>query len=114
MTSGEHTALVLGAGIQGVCAALALSSRGYRVTLVDQGDGCMLRPSLRNEAKIHLGFVYANDASFRTSELMLEAALAFGPLLEEWLGPVDWNSLRSKSVTHATVNGSLLTFDARC
>ena len=59
MTSRESgpSALVLGAGFQGVCAALALASRGYAVELVDQADRCFTRASGRNEAKIHLGDV---------------------------------------------------------
>lgn len=88
--------LVLGAGIQGVCVALALRQRGYRVALVDRMPDLMLRTSLRNEGKIHLGFVYANDATFQTAPLMLRAALCFAPLFEEWLeSDVNWRELSS-------------------
>ena len=71
--------LVLGAGIQGISTALALRHRGYRVTVIDRMPGLMLRTSLRNEGKIHLGYVYANDSSFQTSALLLRAALKFAP-----------------------------------
>lgn len=111
----QPTALVLGAGIQGVCAALALHSHGYRVTLIDQAEGCMSRASGRNEAKIHLGLVYANDDSFRTSALMLDASLAFAPLLESWLGrPLAWPGMRSNPFIYAVMQDSLLTFDQVC
>lgn len=46
----------------------------------------MNRASLRNEGKIHLGMVYANDSSMATSELQLEGALSFWPLLTRWAG----------------------------
>lgn len=115
MRPGQPSALVLGAGIQGVCAALALHSRGYRVALIDQAAGCMTRASGRNEAKIHLGFVYANDDSFRTASLMLDACLVFAPLLESWLGrPLDWPSLRSRPFIYAVMRDSLLSFDQIC
>lgn len=115
MTQPKPTALVLGAGIQGVCAAFALRSRGYRVTLVDQAEACMTRASGRNEAKIHLGFVYANDPSFRTASLMLEACLDFDLLLESWLGrPLDWPSMRSTPFVYAVMRDSLLSFDQLC
>ncbi len=106
---------MLGAGFQGACAALALASRGYRVELIDQADRCFSRASGRNEAKIHLGMVYANDESFRTASLMLDASLAFAPLLESWLGhPVDWPQFRSSPFTYAVMDDSLLSYDQVC
>jgi len=101
--------VVLGAGIQGVCAALALRREGYGVTLVDQAADCMLRTSLINEGKIHLGHVYANDVTFRTSRLMLEAALQFAPLVERFVGhPVPWSALRSNPFTYVVADNSIV------
>jgi len=77
--------LVLGAGIQGACVALAAAHNGYRVVLVDQAQQCLQKTSLRNEGKIHLGYVYANDGGFKTADLMVQAALWFAPLLDRWL-----------------------------
>ena len=77
---------VLGAGIQGVCVSFALAKAGYTVTLVDRAPQPLLRASLRNEGKLHLGFVYCNDPDRITPALMLRSAFAFGPLLEHWLG----------------------------
>ena len=100
--------IVLGAGIQGVCAALALHQQGYDVTLVDQAPDCMLRTSLVNEGRIHLGLLYAGDDSFRTSRLMLQAALQFAPLLEDWIGSsIDWTAIKSNPVTYVIVPDSI-------
>lgn len=79
--------VVVGAGLAGISVALELTRRGRRVTLIDQDRLPMQRASRRNEGKIHLGFVYANEPSPRTARLMMQGALAFGPLLRRWLGP---------------------------
>jgi glycine/D-amino acid oxidase-like deaminating enzyme len=105
----HKSAVVLGAGIQGVAAALALSRDSWRVTLVEQDDEPLNRASLRNEGKIHLGFVYANDATDRTPRLMLECAMSFGGLLEEWLrAPLPWDKLRSRPFTYCLATTSLV------
>ena len=102
--------IILGAGFQGVCAALGLQHQGYSVTLVDKAPDCMLRASLRNEGKIHIGFVYANDASFKTSSLMLESSLSFARSIEEWLGgPLDWSGLKSRPFIYVILRDSLLS-----
>jgi glycine/D-amino acid oxidase-like deaminating enzyme len=81
-----HSSVILGAGIQGCCIALELARRGQRVVLLDQDREPINRASLRNEGKIHLGLVYANEPSRKTADLMLEGALHFYPLLSRWLG----------------------------
>ncbi len=102
--------LILGAGIQGISCALSLSAKGYAVTLIDQDDEPFKGTSFRNEGKIHLGFVYANDRSFQTSALMLEGAMNFGPLVESWVGqPVDWLSLRSSPFQYAVHQQSMVS-----
>jgi 2-polyprenyl-6-methoxyphenol hydroxylase-like FAD-dependent oxidoreductase len=99
----ENT-IVLGAGFQGVCVALALQCQGHAVTLIDKAPDCMTRASLRNEGKIHLGFVYANDASFRTSGLMLRSSLAFAGLIEKWLkARLDWLRQQLKTRDRTTL-----------
>lgn len=99
---------VLGAGIQGVCVALALSSKGYQVTLVDEAAEPMLRASLRNEGKVHLGFIFANDASFGTAGLMLKAATSFSPLIDSWLpGAIDWCTVRARPFTYLVMRDTL-------
>jgi glycine/D-amino acid oxidase-like deaminating enzyme len=104
---------VLGAGIQGISVALALRSQGYRVTMVDRMPDLMLRTSLRNEGKLHLGFVYANDPSFQTSALLLRAALHFSPLLDEWLEmDVDWARMTSTPFLYLIMQDSMLSKEA--
>lgn len=78
-------AAVLGAGFQGVCVALELARRGVTVDLYDKNDRPITQAGYVNEGKIHLGFVYANDPSMRTAELMIRGALSFRRLLERWL-----------------------------
>lgn len=76
---------VLGAGLQGACAALELAREGAQVDLYDQEPLPLRRASLRNEGKVHLGFVYAKDTSLRTARLMVEGALSFRPLLSRFV-----------------------------
>ena len=69
----------------------------------------MLRASLINEGKIHLGFVYANDPSRRTADLMLDGALAFGPLVERWLGPMfDWRRVSARPFAYVILHDTLV------
>jgi glycine/D-amino acid oxidase-like deaminating enzyme len=105
-------AIVLGAGVQGVCAALALANDGYAVTLVDEAPDCLLRTSLVNEGKIHLGHVYANDPTFETPRLMLRAAISFAPLVERFVRhPVQWSALTSTPFVYLVARDSQLTVD---
>lgn len=81
--------VILGAGLQGAGVALELARRGTRVTLIDQDPRPLNRASLRNEGKIHLGFIYANDRSLTTAFLQLEGALRFRSILARWIGRGD-------------------------
>ena len=100
--------VVLGAGIQGVCTALALHKQKYAVMLIDQAPDCMLRASLVNEGRVHLGLLYASDESSKTSRLMLRAALQFAPLLEGWVGEgIDWASIKSNPLTYIILPNSM-------
>ena len=78
--------VILGAGLQGAGVALELARRGIAVTLLDQDPRPMNRASLRNEGKIHLGFIFANDRSLATAFLQLEGALRFRSILARWIG----------------------------
>jgi len=105
--------LVLGAGIQGSCAALALARAGRRVQIVDAADDAMRRASLRNEGKIHLGLVYANDPTACTSSLMLGAALRFSELLDRWCGhPLPWPAMRSRPFAYVVRRDSMCAPEA--
>lgn len=78
--------LVLGAGLTGSCTAMELARRGFEVVLVDRESQALNRASLRNEGKIHLGLIYANDPTMATAHLQLKGALRFRSLLHRWLG----------------------------
>lgn len=78
-------AAVLGAGLQGVAVALELASRGVTVDLYDREAQALTQAAARNEGKIHLGFVYANDATLETTRLLVRGALTFDGLLQRWL-----------------------------
>lgn len=78
--------LVLGAGLAGVSTAFELKHLGFNVTLVDQDDVPMNRASRRNEGKIHLGLIFAADATGNTASTQLRGALTFAPLLRRWFG----------------------------
>jgi len=61
---------------------------------MDRDTRPLNRASLRNEGKIHLGFVYANDRSLRTAFLQLDGALRFRRILARWIDrSVDWLTL---------------------
>jgi glycine/D-amino acid oxidase-like deaminating enzyme len=81
-----HPVAIIGAGLTGCCVALELARRNHDVTLIEQDALPMNRASLRNEGKIHLGLIYANDNTLETARLQLGAALRFSSLLERWIG----------------------------
>jgi glycine/D-amino acid oxidase-like deaminating enzyme len=77
---------VLGGGLQGCCAALALAKRGAEVILFDKNDALLTRAAVANEGKIHLGYMYAGDPTLLTAKTMMTGALSFAPFLERYLG----------------------------
>lgn len=99
---------VLGAGLTGITAALELARNGVRVTLIEQDARAMNRASLRNEGKIHLGFVFAADRSLATSKLMIAGALRFRSILGGLAG-ARIEALRvSRPFVYAVADDSLL------
>ncbi|MGK2946931.1 MAG: FAD-dependent oxidoreductase [Acidimicrobiales bacterium] len=104
---------VLGAGLQGTCAALALRRAGWSVTLVDRAPEPLLGASLHGEGKVHLGFVYGNEPDRSTASLMVEGATSFRRLLDEWTGgDISWAPLRSEPFSYAVLPDSLVEPDA--
>lgn len=103
--------IVLGAGLTGVATALELARQGVRVTLVDQDSRAVNRASLRNEGKIHLGLIYANDRTLATARLQLEGALSFRSLLHRWIGPRADTLPLSTPFVYLVAHDSLLSPD---
>jgi glycine/D-amino acid oxidase-like deaminating enzyme len=109
---GERV-VVLGAGSQGVLIALMLRNRGHSVTLIDKAPAPMLRAGLRNEGKIHLGFIYVNDPGFDTPLLMLRSALAFAATVEECVGrSINWDHCVSRPFSYVVARDSMVPADA--
>jgi glycine/D-amino acid oxidase-like deaminating enzyme len=102
---------VLGAGLQGVAVALELARRGVDVDLFDQDEVPINRASLRNEGKVHLGLVYANDPSGATARSMLDGALSFGRLLERWTNGESAGVALSQPFRYLVARDSLLGAD---
>jgi glycine/D-amino acid oxidase-like deaminating enzyme len=76
---------VLGGGFQGVCCALELARRGWDVRLIEKRPDVLTQAGIQNEGKLHLGFIFSNDTSFRSAETMLHGALSFARHLRRWL-----------------------------
>lgn len=106
----KDNVIIMGAGIQGMCCALALSNLKIPVTLIDKTPEPLSRSGLRNEGKIHLGFVYANDPSFRSASLMLRSAICFSSLVESFVGhTIDWAPLRSRRFNYLILEETILS-----
>jgi glycine/D-amino acid oxidase-like deaminating enzyme len=101
--------VVLGAGLTGVGTALELARRGVAVTLVDRDERPMNRASLRNEGKIHLGYIYANAGTLATAQMQLSGALHFRKVLHGWIGAHADRLRRSTPFWYLVANDSLLT-----
>ncbi|MFM7322268.1 MAG: NAD(P)/FAD-dependent oxidoreductase [Armatimonadota bacterium] len=100
LRSCQPKVAVVGAGLAGVSVALELASRGMSVVLIDQDVRPVNRASRRNEGKIHLGFVYANEPDRETMRLMVDGAMVFGPLMRRWLGRCPEASTQFQYLVH--------------
>lgn len=103
---------MLGGGIAGVCTALALAEEGIDVDLYEQDDALVARASYWNEGKIHLGFVYAQDGSRRTTRTMLQGALRFRPLLTRWVEEAVFDRALSTPFVYAVHRDTMIPVEA--
>lgn len=102
---------VLGGGLQGCCAALALVERGARVTIIDRNDRLLARTAVANEGKIHLGYMYAGDPTLLTAKTMIKGALAFAPFFERHFGTSPLNFSTSAPAAYVVHRDSQLPVD---
>ena len=104
---GSRRVAVVGGGVLGVTTALLLAEGGTAVTLFERREVLWSGATAANEGKVHLGPVYALGTE-RTWSVMIEAALAFGGLLERAVGtPIDWPSLTSDTFAYIVMPTSL-------
>lgn len=106
--AGAADVAVLGAGLTGATAALELARAGVDVVLIDRDAQPMNRASLRNEGKIHLGYVFAHDRTLATARLMIEGALRFRSILSRLIGAPADALQRSHPFTYLVHEDSLL------
>lgn len=111
MTRSQPNIIVIGAGLQGSSVALALAAKGIRSVLLERQPQPLLAASLRNEGKIHLGFVYALSAGTATTETMLRGATSFAGFLDAWCGPLPWQQWQSAPFRYLVMPDSLLSAD---
>ena len=111
MRQYETTVAVIGAGLTGAIAALELARAGVSVTLIDRDECAINRASLRNEGKIHLGFVFAHDQSLATPRLMIEGALTFRSVLSRVTGGSADALITSAPFVYLVPQDSLLSPD---
>lgn len=100
---------IVGAGLQGCCAAIALAQAGWRVSLLEANAAPMGEASRWNEGKLHLGYVYANDPSLRTAAAMVEGSLSFRPILARLLERDLADLPVSSPFQYATLSDSMLS-----
>jgi glycine/D-amino acid oxidase-like deaminating enzyme len=99
---------IIGAGVQGCCAALELASRGRRVELFERADLPMTGASRWNEGKIHLGYVYAKDDTLATAKAMLSGSFVFGRVMERLLEHSIGSDIKSSPFIYAVHRDSMI------
>lgn len=102
---------ILGAGIMGAATALFLARRKVRVTLFDRAATPFSGASRWNEGKIHLGYLYAADASLATARRLLPGGLAFRSLTEELVGESIAPAMSTSDDVYAVHRDSVVSVD---
>ncbi len=103
------TVAILGAGILGSCAALELAERGVDVDLYERNAEALSEASYWNEGKLHLGFVYANDPSQKTTLQMLDGAIGYAERLARWIDRPSLQAMLSDGFDYIVYRESMLS-----
>lgn len=113
----KHRIAILGAGMLGTCLALEMAQQGAHVDVYDRESQGLTQAGSRNEGKIHLGFVYGADSSFKTTKKMIDGGMLFLPLLRRWVGPAIDSIRASSPFYYAIAENSILSpkdFEMHC
>ncbi len=102
---------VIGGGLGGTTAAMALARRGIETHLYEARDLPMDGASRWNEGKLHLGYVFAKDRSLATARVMMEGSCTFFPILREFYG-AEVPTRHSPSFVYDVVTSGQLSPDA--
>jgi len=104
---------ILGGGFMGVCAALECAHRGISVDLYDRRSELLAEAGRVNEGKIHVGYVYANDPTEKTTRRLVDGAVLFASCLGRWIDlhanpletsePFDYAVLRQSALPVSTI-----------
>lgn len=105
------TVAILGAGILGSCTALELADRGHHVVLYERNAEPWSEASLHNEGKLHLGFVYAADPTFRTADRMLRGAARFLETLARWVPGEALQAARAPAFDYVVHRDTMIPVD---
>jgi glycine/D-amino acid oxidase-like deaminating enzyme len=103
---------VLGAGLQGTCAALELAARGCWVDLYEREPSPISQASRWNEGKIHLGFVFANDDPARSARMLALGSLHFRAGLSRWIDTRSLEGWLSEPFHYVVHRDSMLSPEA--
>lgn len=80
------------------------------MTVFDRARAPLLGASLHGEGKIHLGYVYGNEPGRNTAAKMVEGALAFAPLVDQWVPkPIDWHAISSEPFLYAVLADTMVS-----
>jgi glycine/D-amino acid oxidase-like deaminating enzyme len=100
---------IVGGGLQGCLAALALAADGHRVAIFERRQQLLQGASRNNEGKIHLGYTYGLDPSTETTRLLLASGVRFYDLLGRLLDRETASLINHRRAIYALHRGSLLS-----
>lgn len=102
---------VIGSGALGTISALALTRKGFEVSLFERNPKLWNSTSRVGEGKIHLGLIYILGDE-ETREFILRGALSFSAIIDELTtSPVNWSEIASEPFTYLVMPDSILSLE---